>query len=163
MTRYFAWNRTKSVSGVHSSRTSVSLSGSAFLPCQSLLKRRGAESSQDDEDGNPSASSASIIRTATAVRSWDVASYANILVYCPRALQCSHFETPHRITIVQPHTRRNWLSPQKSFSSPLLLGFLSEPVQQASRLFAHHPFSSSWIPRITVLTSILPSFFDFSV
>src|SRR5205807_2719585 len=83
MTRYFAWNRTKSVSGVHSSRTSVSLAGSAFLPCQSVLKRKGVESSQDDEDGNPSASSGSFIRTATAVRSWDVASYGDILANCP--------------------------------------------------------------------------------
>src|SRR2546430_3904837 len=83
MTRYFAWNRTKRVSGVHSSRTSVSRSGSAFLPCQSALKRRGAGASQDNQDGNPSESGGSSIRTATAVRSWDVASNADILANCP--------------------------------------------------------------------------------
>src|SRR2546429_6049885 len=90
MTRYLARNRRSSDSGVQSSRTSVSLSGSAFLPCQSVLKRRGAASSQEDRVGNPSASGRSGIRTATAVRSVDIASFRNIPMNrfeCSSALQ----------------------------------------------------------------------------
>src|SRR5204863_2257095 len=83
MKRNLAWNRTNGDSGVQSSRTSVSRSGSASLPCQSLSKRRGAESSQDDEDGNPSALSGAFSRTATAVRSCDIASCGGILANCP--------------------------------------------------------------------------------
>jgi hypothetical protein len=42
------------------------------------LKRRDAASSQEDGVGNPSASGSSGIRTATAVRSVDIASFRNI-------------------------------------------------------------------------------------
>src|SRR5258708_5431494 len=82
MTRNLALNRTNNHSGVHSNLTSVSLSGPACSPRQSALKHKGDEISQDNEVGNPSASGASIIRTATAVRSWDLASLWNILVNC---------------------------------------------------------------------------------
>jgi hypothetical protein len=86
MTRYFAWNRTKSDPGVQSSRTSVSLSGSAFFPCQSALNRKGTESSQQDGGGNPSASGSSDIRTATAIFFLDDSSFCAMFLIC---FQCS--------------------------------------------------------------------------
>ena len=100
MARYFAWNRRKSDSGVQSSLTAVSRSGSAFLPCQSALKCKGAETSHEDGVGNPSPSGSSGIRTATAVRLLDIMSCRDIRRKLPRSFPPhSNCGAPHRITI----------------------------------------------------------------
>jgi len=140
MTRYFAWNRTKSVSGVHSSRTSVSRSGSAFLPCQSALKRRGAGTSQDDQDGNPSESGGSSIRTATAVRSWDVASYGDILANCPSALQYRRFEASPQNNHSPATYNKKLAVIVGIFLPPWLLCFLSGPCPTGLQTVCALPF-----------------------